>query len=59
MHNHTPPPSHSALAEQAAMDLPPDRPGGRLRRWATAVRARLARAEKRIIERFRVPPNGA
>ncbi|CAB3740295.1 hypothetical protein LMG3458_05708 [Achromobacter deleyi] len=59
MHNDTPPSPQRAPAEQTAMNLPPDRPGGRLRRWVTAVRARLARAEKRIIERFRVPPNGA
>ncbi|WP_025138824.1 hypothetical protein [Achromobacter sp. DH1f] len=59
MHNHTPPSPPRAPAEQTAMDLPPDRPGGRLRRWMTAAHATLARAEKRIIERFRVPPNGA
>jgi|GEM_PF-4343592 len=59
MHNDSPLSPRRAPAEQTAMDLPPDRPGGRLRRWAIAVRTRLARAEKRIIERFRVPPNGA
>lgn len=59
MHTDTPPSPQRAPAEQTATDLPPDRPAGRLRRWAIAVRTRLARAEKRIIERFRVPPNGA
>ncbi|RBL79993.1 hypothetical protein DDE05_54265 [Streptomyces cavourensis] len=59
MHNDTPLSPQRAPAEQTATDLPPDRPAGRLRRWASAARARLARAEKRIIERFRVPPSGA
>jgi hypothetical protein len=31
----------------------------RLQRWATAMLARLRRAEKKCVERFRVPPNGA
>ena len=64
MDNETPLPVRLETAPHIAPELAPrrlpvPRSPRRLLTWVTATLAALRRAENRITERFRVPPNGA
>ncbi|MGE8564831.1 MAG: hypothetical protein ACN6PV_00085 [Achromobacter sp.] len=42
-----------------ATDMTPCRPRSGFKKWAAAMLSLVKRAEKKIVENFRVPPNGA